>query len=220
MATVNIPYAMRIQYYVDMDVAYVLPSEEFLDFFGDRSPMRTLFDTTDEAEPTIERWLQDYTGNIEKTLTYTSREVYKKEFAGFTGMFKVVGGLLTGVLALIGILNLINTLVSSIISRRLELAMLEAVGMTKSMQRKIIRFEGVIYGALSAILGTLLSTVFSMVLVRGIGAEMWFYTYRFTLIPVVFIVPVMIIVAVIIPDIIYRNAMKETVVERLRLADT
>jgi putative ABC transport system permease protein len=98
--------------------------------------------------------------------------------------------------------------------------MLEAVGMTKSMQRKIIIFEGVIYGALSAILGTLLSTVFSMVLVRGIGAEMWFYTYRFTLIPVVFIVPVMIIVAVIIPDIIYRNAMKETVVERLRLADT
>ncbi|MBR6474125.1 MAG: ABC transporter permease [Lachnospiraceae bacterium] len=219
MATVNIPYAMRIQYYVDMDVAYVLPSEEFLDFFGDRSPMRTLFDTTDEAEPAIERWLQDYTGNIEKTLTYTSREVYKKEFAGFTGMFKVVGGLLTGVLALIGILNLVNTLVSSIISRRLELAMLEAVGMTKSMQRRIIRFEGVIYGVLSALLGTLLSTVFSMVLVRGIGAEMWFYTYRFTLIPVAFIVPVMIIVAVIIPDIIYRNAMKETVVERLRIVE-
>ncbi|MCR5556164.1 MAG: hypothetical protein K6F75_01210 [Butyrivibrio sp.] len=46
----------------------------------------------------IERWLQDYTGNVEKTLTYTSREVYKKEFAGFIGMFKVVGGLLTGVL--------------------------------------------------------------------------------------------------------------------------
>ena len=91
--------------------------------------------------------------------------------------------------------------------------MLEAVGMTKSMQRKIIRFEGVIYGVLSAILGTLLSTVFSIALVRGIGAEMWFYTYRFTLIPVVLIVPVMIIVAVIIPDIIYWNAMKETVVE-------
>ena len=219
MATANIPYAMRIQYYVDMDVAYVLPSEEFLDFFGDRSPMRTLFDTTDEAEPEIEGWLQDYTGNVEKSLTYTSREVYKKEFAGFTGMFKVVGGLLTGVLALIGILNLINTLVSSIISRRLELAMLEAVGMTKSVQRKIIKLEGLIYGGLAAICGIVLSTLFSVLLVKGIGAEMWFYTYRFTLIPVVFIVPVMIIVAVIIPDIIYRNAMKETVVERLRLAD-
>ena len=65
----------------------------------------------------------------------------------------------------------------------------------------------------------MLSIVFSMGLVRGIGAEMWFYTYRFTLIPVVLIVPVMIIVAAIIPDKIYRNAMKETVVERLRLAD-
>ena len=181
--------------------------------------MRTLFETTDEAEPAIEKWLQDYTKNIEKTLTYTSREVYKKEFAGFTGMFEVVGGLLTAVLALIGILNLINTLISSIISRRLELAMLEAVGMTKSMQRKIIRLEGLIYGGLAALSGTASSTLFSVLLIKGIGAEMWFYTYRFTLIPVVIIIPVMIIVAVIIPEIIYRISMKETVVQRLRLAD-
>ena len=97
--------------------------------------------------------------------------------------------------------------------------MLEAVGMTKSMQRKIIRLEGLIYGGLAALSGTASSTLFSVLLIKGIGAEMWFYTYRFTLIPVVIIIPVMIIVAVIIPEIIYRISMKETVVQRLRLAD-
>ena len=97
--------------------------------------------------------------------------------------------------------------------------MLEAVGMTKSMQRKIIKLEGMIYGGLAAISGTVLSATFSATLVKAIGTEMWFYTYRFTLIPILLMVPVMIIVAVIIPDVIYRISMKETVVERLRLAE-
>lgn len=219
MATVSIPLSMRIQYYTDMDVNYVLPSEEFLDFFGNRTPMRTLVDTTDEAEPVIEKWMADYTSNVEPSLKYSSRAVYRKEFDGLIGMFKVVGGLLTTVLALIGILNLINTLVTSVLSRRLELAMLEAVGMTKRIQRTSICFEGIVYGGLTLIFGMILSSVFSVLLVKSIGTEMWFYTYRFTLMPIMIVIPVMLMVAVVIPVVIYSRTMKETVVERLRLAD-
>ena len=134
-------------------------------------------------------------------------------------MFKVVGGLLTSVLALIGILNLINTLVTSVLSRRLELAMLEAVGMTKRIQRISICFEGIVYGGMALIFGMILSSVFSVLLVKSIGTEMWFYTYRFTLMPIMIVTHVMLIVTVIIPVAIYSRTMKETVVERLRLAD-
>ncbi|SDB69833.1 FtsX-like permease family protein [Butyrivibrio sp. INlla16] len=134
-------------------------------------------------------------------------------------MFKVVGGLLTSVLALIGILNLINTLVTSVLSRRLELAMLEAVGMTKRIQRTSICFEGIVYGGLALIFGMILSSAFSVLLVKSIGMEMWFYTYRFTLMPIMIVTPVILMVAMIIPVVIYSRTMKETVVERLRLAD-
>ena len=134
-------------------------------------------------------------------------------------MFKVVGGLLTTVLALIGILNLINTLVTSVLSRRLEFAMLEAVGMTKRIQRTSICFEGIVYGGLALIFGMILSSVFSVLLVKSIGMEMWFYTYRFTLMPIMIVTPVILMVAMIIPVVIYSRTMKETVVERLRLAD-
>ena len=57
------------------------------------------------------------------------------------------------------------------------------------------------------------------ILSLSIGTEMWFYTYGFTLIPIMIVTPGMLIVAVIIPVVIYSRTMKETVVERLRLAE-
>ena len=219
MATIDIPFAVRIQAYTDMDVNYVLSTDEFHDFFGERAPMRTLIDATDEAEPAIESWLADYTRNVEPSLTYTSRSVFRKEFSSMTEMFKMVGGLLTTILALIGILNFINTIVTSVISRRLELAMLEAVGMTKNIQKKSLCIEGVIYGALSLLFGAILSSIISVLMIRPLEHDLFFYTYKFTLLPIVVVLPFLILVMVLIPYIVYKRAMKETIIERLRLAD-
>lgn len=219
MATINIPFAVRIQAYTDMDVNYVLPTDEFHAFLGERAPMRTLIDATDDAEPAIESWFADYTRNVEPSLTYTSRFVFRKEFSSMTEMFKMVGGLLTTILALIGILNFINTIVTSVISRRLELAMLEAVGMTKNIQKKSLCIEGAIYGALSLLFGMVLSSIISVLMIRPLEHDLFFYTYKFTLLPIVVVLPFLILVMVLIPYIVYKRAMKETIIERLRLAD-
>ena len=219
MATVDIPYALRIQNYMDLDVGYIFPTEEFNDFFGKRNPMRCIFDVTDEDELAIESWIRDYTEQLEPSLTYTSREVYKNEFSSFTNMFKMAGGMLTGILALIGVLNLINTLITSVISRRLEFAMLEAVGMTKGIQIRSICFEGLICGVLAVIAGLLLSGAFSVFFVRMLGLEMWFFAWKFTLLPVLMLSPAMALMAVMIPVMIYKLAMRQSVVERLRMAE-
>ncbi|WP_026667768.1 ABC transporter permease [Butyrivibrio sp. AE2005] len=219
MATIDIPFAVRIQAYTDMDVNYVLPTDEFHDFFGERAPMRTLIDATDDAEPAIENWLADYTKNVEPSLTYTSKSVFRKEFSSMTEMFKMVGGLLTTILALIGILNFINTIVTSVISRRLELAMLEAVGMTKSIQKKSLCIEGVIYGTLSLLFGAILSSIISILMIKPLESGLFFFSYMFTLLPIVVVLPFLILVMILIPYIVYKRAMKETIIERLRLAD-
>ena len=219
MATVEIPYAFRVQNYMDLDVSYIFPTEEFNDFFGARRPMRTVFDVTDEAEPEVEEWISDFTETIEPSLTYTSRAVYKREFAELISLFQLVGGLLTGILGLIGVLNLINTLVTSMLSRRLELAMLEAVGMTKRVQKRAICLEGVIYGLLTAFVGLSLCALFSAALVRPLGADMWYFSWKFTLLPAAVLLPVLLLTAAVLPAIVYRFSMGTPVVERLRMAE-
>ena len=217
MGVVDIPYSLRYQVYTLLDLYYIMPSNVFLQFLGEHTPMRTVFDADEESEAVLETWLSSYTTTEEKALAYTSREVLKAEFRETTIMFATVGGILTVILALIGLLNLTNTLAASILSRRMELAMMEAVGMTKSTQKRSLCLEGAICATLAGITGIVLSSVFSVFVVRPIGGEMWYYAWKFTLLPVIVVFPLMLICAIIIPVIIYKKASAKSVVERMRL---
>ncbi len=219
MATVQLPYAFRLQIFDTLDMFYILPSDEFNSFCQPRTPMRCLFNVSDEAEEKIEEWMENYTTEREPALTYTSRKSYKEEFKSFTSMIMIVGGLLTGILALIGLLNLANTMTTSIISRRLELAMLEAVGMTKRTQVCGMCIEGLLYAIFTGVAGIILSSVFSAVLIKPFGAGMWYFEWNFSLLPVFVVFPIMIALTLMLPVIIYKNAMKASVVERLRVAE-
>jgi len=219
MATVQLPYAFRLQIFDTLDMFYILPSQEFNNFCQPRSPMRCLFNVSDEEEESIEAWMENYTTETEPALTYTSRKSFKQEFKSLTGMFMIVGGLLTGILALIGLLNLANTMTTSIISRRLELAMLEAVGMTKRTQINGMCIEGVLYAVLTGIAGIILCSIFSAVLIKPFGAGMWYFEWNFSLLPVAVVFPIMIALTLLLPVIIYKNVMKASVVERLRVAE-
>ena len=219
MATVEIPYAFRLQIYDTLDMFYILPTSEFNNFCGTRSPMRCLFNSTDAQEQNIENWLETYTTETEPLLTYKSRKIYKQEFKNLTSMLILTGGLLTGILALIGLLNLVNTMTTSIISRRLELAMLEAVGMTKRTQINGMCIEGVLYATFTGIAGIILSGLFSAILIRPLSHEMWFFDWSFSLLPVSIVFPIMIILTLLLPVVIYKKVMSTSVVERLRVAE-
>lgn len=59
MATVQLPYAFRLQIFDTLDMFYILPSDEFNNFCQPRTPMRCLFNVSDEAEAlNIPWWLQ------------------------------------------------------------------------------------------------------------------------------------------------------------------
>lgn len=219
MATVQLPYAFRLQIFDTLDMFYILPSDEFNNFCQPRTPMRCLFNVTDEAEEKIEEWMENYTTEREPVLTYTSRKSYKEEFKSFTSMIMIVGGLLTGILALIGLLNLANTMTTSIISRRLELAMLEAVGMTKRTQICGMCIEGLLYAIFTGVAGIILCSIFSAVLIKPFGAGMWYFEWNFSLLPVAVVFPIMIALTLLLPVIIYKKVMKASVVERLRVAE-
>ena len=219
MATVQLPYAFRLQIYDTLDMFYILPTSEFNNFCGTRSPMRCLFNTTDAQEQNIENWVETYTTETEPLLTYKSRKIYKQEFKNLTSMLILTGGLLTGILALIGLLNLVNTMTTSIISRRLELAMLEAVGMTKRTQINGMCIEGVLYATFTGVAGIILSGLFSAILIRPLSHEMWFFDWSFSLLPVSVVFPIMIVLTLLLPMIIYKKVMSTSVVERLRVAE-
>ncbi|MGC6767930.1 ABC transporter permease [Enterococcus sp. LJL51] len=69
-----------------------------------------------------------------------------------TMTMRILGNALAVILAAIGLLNFINVITTSIISRKQELATLESIGMTRRQTNKMLAYEGLYYGGITAVL--------------------------------------------------------------------
>ena len=98
MALVSMPYPAEFQMYFSLEINYILPSSEFLNYFEGRQPMKTLFNISAKDEKQIESWLENYCTNINDDLTYTSKSTMEAEFATLQNMIVIVGGFLSFVL--------------------------------------------------------------------------------------------------------------------------
>ena len=71
----------------------------------------------------------------------------------------LIGMCISFVVAFIGIINVINTVFTNILSRRKEFAVLESIGMTKKQLKKLLILEGMYYSVFSFIVMTTVSVI-------------------------------------------------------------
>lgn len=216
MAVGNLSRACELQSYSVFEYNFVLPDEEYLDFYGERLPMRTLFNVEKEKEDGVEKWLADYCENVDTDLDFTSKATVAAEFEADKNMYSIVGGLLALILAAIGILNFINTMVTSVLSRKQEFAMMEAVGMTGKQLRCMLGCEGLLYAVLTGITSLVLGSILSATAVRSIGNALFFYSWHFTVTPILICIPVLVLVVLAVPVLCYKNMCRTSVTERMR----
>ena len=135
------------------------------------------------------------------------------------GMFLLMGGALSGVIGFIGILNFINAVITSVISRKREFAVLQAVGMTGRQLKRMLITEGCLYG-ISAILAALAISLAVMPLLSDVLSGMfWFYTHHTTVVPILAVTPAFLLFSILIPLAACRAMARESVVERIREAE-
>lgn len=213
MAVADIPYACSTKVFGMFNCNYMLPEEEFLDFMGEQQPMRTLFNVAPEQEQQMQQWLAAYCQNVDPDLKYTSKGSVKQEYESYKNMIVIVGNLLCLTLACIGILNFINTMLTSVLSRKREFAMMEAVGMTGKQLCQMLCLEGGGYAVLTAVVSIILSSLLSTMLIRSVG--LMFFRYQFTLFPVLLCLPFLFLIVLVVPVLCYRNVSRISVVERM-----
>lgn len=221
LAVVDIPRALQTPLQVDMGLDYIFPTGELLGNMvaADQPAMKTIFNVDDENLLVAENWLKNYTANTDTALDYFSKVVLRQSFDGMINMYRLVGGVLCAILALIGILNFINSMTTSILSRHKEIAMLQSVGMTGRQVKRMLMYEGIGYSALGLLCSLILSIVGSVTVVRMMGAELTYFTWHFTLTPVFLCMIPLIIITALVPLFCYNKMAQKTVVERLRIAE-
>lgn len=215
LAITDVPYAMSSRRFSFFGTKVILPETEYLQHTKETGAMLSMLSVEDEKKDSVYQALQAYTENEQKDLTYVSKQTYEEEFGDFINMFWIVGGALSFVLALIGIMNFINAIVTGILARRKELAMMEAVGMTGKQMRGILAWEGIFYILLTEIFSIVAGGSISMFVLKNVAKEMWFLSYHFTVMPIVVCMPILIFLACIIPVTTYKNMEKESTVVRM-----
>ena len=214
-ALVTVPSALSYRYYGSDE--FILNDQTFVQDTGTDSIMYYAFDTTDESNADMESFLSDYTENVNPELDYESKSTYAGEFESMRSMFLLLGGALSFIVGLVGVLNFFNAILTGIIARQRELAVLQAVGMTGKQLRAMLIWEGLLYALGAAGLALLLTLVLGPLAFRAVEGLFWFFTYRMNLTPFLLIIPLFALLGAGIPALTIRAAQRRTVVERLRM---
>ncbi len=215
-ALVTVPSALSFRYGVTGADDYVLGAEQFKQDTGTDMIMIYPFNTTDEANAAMEDFLADYTETAQPIYDYESKQTYVDEFEGFRGMFLTLGGVLSFIIGLVGVLNFVNAVLTGILTRKREFAVLQSVGMTGKQLKTMLVYEGLYYTLLAVALSLALSLVLGPLAGNMVSSLFWFFSYRFTVLPVLLVLPVFLILGALVPLAVYRSAARFTIVERLR----
>lgn len=199
-----------------MEQHFILPADTFRQNWPENT-LRRLFLNVDDAHiDTVQHRLDDYTATVDTSLPVTSRLSMAQQYETQTRSSAVMGNTISVVIALIGVLNFVNSMVTAIISRRREFAMIQSVGMTRKQLCRMLVYEGCCYAAITLTASYLISALAVGVVIRGMVAG-GFTTFRFTLLPLVICTPILLAFAVLIPFVCFKNLERQSIVERLRM---
>ena len=214
-ALVSVPSALSYRYYGRDE--FVLGAETFIRDTGTDSVMYYAFDTTKASNAAMKAFLKDYTENVNPQFDYESKAIYAAEFESIRSMFLLLGGALSFIVGLVGVLNFFNAILTGITARRRELAVLQSIGMTTRQLRAMLALEGLLYTLGSALLALVLVLVTAPIVGPGLNGMFWFFTYHFTLWPIAVVLPLFAVLGIGIPVVTCRVTQRYSVVERLRV---
>ncbi|MEK3966960.1 ABC transporter permease [Paenibacillus sp. FSL H7-0323] len=215
-------YAATTKSYSMLGYNIFLPASELQKEMPKGTDPANIVSATLHVDPTkldqVEQVVKALTDSTDE-LTLKSREDYKDELGGFIRIFQTVGYGLSLVIALIGVLNYINTVLTGVVSRRNELAMLESIGMTKKQLKRMLILEGFYTVLLTVLITSTLGVLLTYNLSKSITDNMAFMVFQMSWLPFILTVPILLILAYTVTLRAYKTLSQASIVERLREAE-
>ena len=201
----------------DNSTSFILPDTVLSDMVGGIDLTNTAVIKVDREK---ERQVEDALNLMMEDYPYLSLGTLREEMLQVESMFNLLFSVLVGLSVFIigfALINLINTLITNILTRDHEFAMLQSVGMTRKQLSGMLRMEALILAGgnllITLVIGTSAGYVMIKIL-RYFGAAYmhfvfpgWFFAGY-----AVFIV----LVPVLITEYMVRRFSRQTLVERLR----
>ncbi|MGL6202002.1 MAG: FtsX-like permease family protein [Lachnospiraceae bacterium] len=119
------------------------------------------------------------------------------------------------IIFVIGLLNLINTMITATTFRRKEFGIMQSLGMTKKQLRTLLLFEGMNHAVITLIISYILSCVMISTVVKNYLEGQWSSPHSLVLNPFLLFTPVILIITLGIPLLGYLWVVKEPPIKRM-----
>lgn len=160
--------------------------------------------------------LQALNGTLTKQeWSYKSPIGMMEEYNQVTYSMNLMGNGAAVLLIVVGLINFINVMLTGVVARKNEFAVMESIGTSKKQIKKILTLEGGIYALVTTVLIMTLGNAFLLLVADAVPhmADYAKFEYPFAL--VICLIFAIFIICLSVPAIVYRAVSKETVIERL-----
>lgn len=213
-------YTANGPYTVGADGLFLyLPSSIYEKIYDEPSIYKYSFNVDENERTNMTVFLENYITQVDTSLNYLSADSARENAQATRTMLQFVGGLIGIIFGVAGVLNLTNTIITTILARRHEFATMQSIGMTTKQLTQMMIWEGVYYAIGACIVGLILSMVLAFTVVRVLTGSIWYFTFHFTLLPAIIPCVVLLIVAAIVPVIALKVFNKGSIIEKLRVAE-
>lgn len=169
----------------------------------------------------VNKELEDIVKQSNGTLELESYEKIVEEWKSSMDLMSQAVYAFMIILGMVGILNLINTMIYSIHTRRKELGILQTIGMSEKQLMKMLQMEGIFY------------TIGTLIVSLGIGniCGYFFYiyaknngilsitTYHYPTLQTILLVLTVVIIQLALTCLVNQNYHKQSLIERIRAAE-
>ena len=215
MAIVEIPSSMTDLTSPVNGVQAVLPKQDVQNSL-DSWCFGISYEVEEEYLEQFTQAVKDYSENVNKNMGYLTKDSLEEGFQTMIGSIRMIGIALSAVIALIGVLNFINSVVTGILARKHEFAVLCSIGMTEQQLKRMLLEESLYYVLISGGISLILGTALSRVLLLALNNVIMFFSYRPNFLAFAIMFPLFFMMAVLVPHLAYNRMKKESIVERLR----
>lgn len=213
-------YTANGPYTVGADGLFLyLPSSIYEKIYDEPSIYKYSFNVDENERTNMTGFLENYITQVDTSLNYLSADSAREDAQATRIMLQFVGGLIGIIFGVAGVLNLTNTIITTILARRHEFATMQSIGMTTKQLTQMMIWEGIYYAIGACIVGLILSVVLAFTVVRVLTGSIWYFTFHFTLLPAMIACVVLLIVAAIVPVIALKVFNKGSIVEKLRVSE-
>ena len=123
-------------------------------------------------------------------------------------------------LIVIGLINFVNVMLTGVVARKNEFAIMESIGTTKKQIRKILTLEGGIYALISTLLIMTFGNAFLMLVADAVPHMANYAVFKYPVALVIGLIAAIFVICLSVPAIVYKATSDETVIERLHNFDS